>query len=400
MTGRWVTKALGDVCVLDRKQGDHQGLPYVGLEDIQSVTGSFIGPSTPRSMKGSTFLFEPGHVLFGRLRPYLNKTLVPDFRGHCSTELMPLKHCEELDPHYLRYWLSSAATVAEINATSTGARMPRANMDRVMEMELPVPPLSEQKRIVRILDDAFVLVDGTIENTQQIQTIAEDLFRSELTATVSQLNRWPKRLLPEIASEFGRGRSRHRPRNAKHLYGGPYPFIQTGDIRNSDHWIENSVQSYSEAGLEQSKLWPAGTVCITIAANIAESGILRYEACFPDSVIGAVLKPDLMDPEFLEYLIQADKATLQAKGKGTAQDNINLGTFRSHPYPVPPLPEQQRVVARLSALREALWRLSNVSSAKLIKLSDLRQSLLQQAFSSGLSLEPRDVDVSLGGVRT
>lgn len=258
----------------------------------------------------------------------------------------------------------------------------------------------EQERIVRILDAAFALIDGAIENAQQIQAIAEDLFRSELTETTNQLSRWPRKLLPEIATEFGRGRSRHRPRNAKHLYGGPYPFIQTGDIRNSDHWINDFAQSYSEAGLEQSKLWPEGTVCITIAANIAESGILGFEACFPDSVIGAVLKPDLMDPEFLEYLLQADKVRLQAKGKGTAQANINLGTFQSHPYPVPPLPEQQRLVARLSALREALWRLSNVSSAKLIKLSDLRQSLLQQAFSGGLSLEPRDVDVLLGGVRT
>src|ERR1043165_927970 len=86
--------------------------------------------------------------------------------------------------------------------------------------------------------------------------------------------------------EVNRGRSRHRPRNAPHLYGGPYPFIQTGDIANCDNYIKEHHQTYSEDGLKQSKVWPAGTLCITIAANIAKTGILTYPACFPDSVVG------------------------------------------------------------------------------------------------------------------
>ncbi|MFX0199060.1 MAG: restriction endonuclease subunit S [Candidatus Hodarchaeota archaeon] len=82
--------------------------------------------------------------------------------------------------------------------------------------------------------------------------------------------------------EVNRGRSRHRPRHASHLYGGQYPFIQTGDVKASGGRITKYQQTYSAAGLQQSRLWPAGTMCITIAANIAETGILAFDACFPD----------------------------------------------------------------------------------------------------------------------
>src|SRR5438067_4649726 len=85
--------------------------------------------------------------------------------------------------------------------------------------------------------------------------------------------------------EVNRGTSRHRPRNAPHLYGGPYPFIQTGDVARSGGRIVKHEQTYSKAGLAQSRLWPAETVCITIAANIADSATLAYPACFPDSIV-------------------------------------------------------------------------------------------------------------------
>ena len=102
-----------------------------------------------------------------------------------------------------------------------------------------------------------------------------------------------------------RGRSRHRPRDAAHLYGGPYPFVQTGDIKRAGLWLRNFEQSYSEEGLAQSKLWPAGTLCITIAANIAETSILDIEACFPDSVIGFIADRNKVDTRYAKYLFDA-----------------------------------------------------------------------------------------------
>ena len=82
---------------------------------------------------------------------------------------------------------------------------------------------------------------------------------------------------------LGRGKSKHRPRNDSSLYGGNYPFVQTGDIKAANLYISESSQTYNEKGLFQSKLWKKGTLCLTIAANIGETAILNIDACFLSS---------------------------------------------------------------------------------------------------------------------
>ncbi|HEY8032925.1 MAG TPA: N-6 DNA methylase [Methylocella sp.] len=199
---------------------------------------------------------------------------------------------------------------------------------------------------------------------------------------------WVEKTLQEVSVSFGRGKSKHRPRNDPKLYGGPYPFIQTGDVRNCDHVILESSQSYNEIGLAQSKLWPKGTICITIAANIAETGILGFDACFPDSIIGMVADEAKTSNDFVEYLLQSMKAQLKAQGKGSAQDNINLATFENKLFPFPPLDEQERIVATLNDLSEKIQKLEIVYDQKLAALAELKQSILQKAFAGELTARP------------
>ena len=160
---------------------------------------------------------------------------------------------------------------------------------------------------------------------------------------------WIPRTLDELGY-VSRGRSRHRPRDAAHLYGGPYPFVQTGDIKHAGLYLNQYSQTYSEAGLKQSRLWPAGTLCITIAANIAETSILGIEACFPDSVIGFIPDKERANARFLKYLFDA---ILQRRFKqftqGAAQDNLSQAKLLSLELLVPPLAEQTRIASILSA---------------------------------------------------
>jgi len=161
---------------------------------------------------------------------------------------------------------------------------------------------------------------------------------------------WSSRTLDELGY-VSRGRSRHRPRDAEHLYGGPYPFIQTGEVKHSNLYVTNHSQTYSEAGLAQSRLWNAGTLCITIAANIADTAILGIDACFPDSVIGFVPDDDKADVRFIKYLFDA---MLQKQFKkftqGAAQDNLSQSKLLSISFPVPDdVTEQQRIASILSA---------------------------------------------------
>ncbi len=160
-------------------------------------------------------------------------------------------------------------------------------------------------------------------------------------------------LTPRTLDELGyvsRGRSRHRPRDADHLYGGPYPFVQTGDVKHSTLYLNTYAKTYSEAGLAQSRLWKAGTLCITIAANIADTAILGIDACFPDSVIGFVPDDSKADARFIKYLFDA---TLQNRFKqftqGVAQDNLSQSKLLSLEFPVPDVTEQRRIADILSA---------------------------------------------------
>jgi type I restriction enzyme, S subunit len=154
--------------------------------------------------------------------------------------------------------------------------------------------------------------------------------------------------------EVNRGRSRHRPRYAEHLYGGPYPFIQTGDIKNSGGRITSYQQTYSKAGLAQSRLWPAGTMCITIAANIAETGVLTFPACFPDSVVGFIADKSKCDIRFIEYTFRSLRREIQHQASGSVQNNINLETLARLRFALPPLTEQFAIAQVLCVLDDKI----------------------------------------------
>ena len=168
-------------------------------------------------------------------------------------------------------------------------------------------------------------------------------------------NGWCEVTLGELG-EVDRGRSRHRPRNAPELYGGPYPFVQTGDIKASGGRITSHSQTYSEIGLSQSRMWPTGTMAITIAANIAETAILTYPACFPDSVVGFVADDSKCDVRFIEYLFRILRANIQHEnvGTGSVQDNINLQTLSRLRFSIPPLSEQRSIAHILGTLDDKI----------------------------------------------
>lgn len=144
-----------------------------------------------------------------------------------------------------------------------------------------------------------------------------------------------------------RGKSKHRPRNDPSLYGGEYPFVQTGDIKHSHFYVTNHTQTYNETGLAQSKLWDAGTLCITIAANIADTAILSYPACFPDSIIGFVANESEADTKYVKYCLDVYKKIMLNISLGTTQDNMSAAKLLSLKFPIPKLDSQRKIAAIL-----------------------------------------------------
>jgi type I restriction enzyme S subunit len=161
------------------------------------------------------------------------------------------------------------------------------------------------------------------------------------------------RKLTEVGS-VNRGKSKHRPRNAPELYGGLYPFIQTGDVKHANFFITDYTQTYSERGLAQSKLWQPGTLCITIAANIADTAILKIPACFPDSIIGFIPKKGESDVRFTKYCLDTYKKEMQLISQGTTQDNLSQGKLLSLRFRIPEYELQRKIAAILSAYDELI----------------------------------------------
>ncbi|AXS84637.1 restriction endonuclease subunit S [Marinobacter sp. Arc7-DN-1] len=165
---------------------------------------------------------------------------------------------------------------------------------------------------------------------------------------------WSERSLDELGL-VSRGRSRHRPRDAAHLYGGPYPFVQTGDVKHAGLYLTEYTQTYSEEGLAQSKLWPAGILCITIAANIADTSILGIDACFPDSIIGFVPDPEKADARFIKYLFDAAlKLKYRQFTQGAAQDNLSQTKLLALKFLVPEDVHEQTRIADFIATYDYL----------------------------------------------
>ena len=186
---------------------------------------------------------------------------------------------------------------------------------------------------------------------------------------------WVEKKLSEM-SIIGRGKSKHRPRDAEHLYGGKYPFIQTGDIRKADLYLSNYTQTYSDKGLKQSKLWNENTLCITIAANIAETSILKIKACFPDSIIGLITNEKVANILFIKYSFDVFKERIQSLSQGVAQENLNQEKLSNIEFSFPSIQEQQKIASCLSSLDALI----TAQAEKIEQLKLHKKGLMQGLF--------------------
>ncbi len=379
----WQTKKLGDVCAFDKRQGIHRGLPYVGLEHIESHTARFIGSSKPQPVKSTTFRFSDKHVLYGRLRPYLNKAFRPEFEGHCSTEIFPIKPRPELSREYLLYWLLADETRDRINATCAGARMPRADMNEVLGFEFPLPPLPEQRRIVGILDEAFDgLATATAEKNLQN---ARALFESHLQSVFTRRGKgWAKLQLVSVCDLFVD--SAHR--TPKYQDDG-IPALRPRDVVSGKLNLEGALRVCEEEYEIQSKRYKPkpGDIVYSRELSYGWAALLPRSprVCLSQGM--CLFRPSSkLDASFLLYVLNGSIGREQATraAVGAAHPHINLGDIKSYTIPMPPLEIQRQITEQLNALREETQRLEAIYRHKLAALGELKRSLLHQAFSGQL----------------
>ncbi|TMR94754.1 restriction endonuclease subunit S [Nonomuraea basaltis] len=253
---------------------------------------------------------------------------------------------------------------------------------RLKTMRIALPPLPDQQQATEILDALDKQIAWCREDIKKRQVIEQGIIEHLLTEVVQSDTgvQWDR--LDAIA-RVDRGKFIYRPRNDSRFFGGTFPFIQTGDVTAAAGGIiENYSQTLNELGFKGSREFPAGSIAVTIAANIGETGILGRPMCFPDSIVGVVVhKPH--SNRYVELCLRRAKRQFRAHAPQSAQANINLEDLRPFRIPLPP-PEEQRKIARIY---ESHMELITRECHKVDKLQQIRQGLIDDLLSGKVRLK-------------
>lgn len=248
-------------------------------------------------------------------------------------------------PEFLEYALRCNRAIDYYKAKLRGSTARRRSLPTptLLELDVPLPDIEQQKLALTTIHHAKNALDSRQAQLTKLDELVKARFVEMFGDPVKNTMDWEIKSLSELG-ELNRGVSKARPRNSPELLGGPYPLIQTGEVANAKTYITSFNSTYSEKGLAQSKMWPKGTLCITIAANIAQTSILTFDACFPDSVVGFISR-NMTNELFIHYWFSFFQKILDEQAPQVAQKNINLKILSELNVIVPPLSLQNQFAA-------------------------------------------------------
>lgn len=408
-------------------------IPWLTVKDMRSHRPEdSIDHISEEAVTDSVINIIPADTVIIATRIGLGKVIRVSYPAAINQDLKALIAKPGIDKGYLEYWIVSIAEY--LQSIGSGTTVKGIRLEQLRSLPFPLAPEGEQKRIVSEIEKQFSRLDEAVASLKRTKAnlkrykaavlkaavegkLTEDWRKQHPdiepvgqllerilaerrakwngkrrfkeptvpdTSTLPDLpDRWCWAAMPQLG-ELNRGKSKHRPRNDPKLFGGPYPFIQTSDVKHSGGFVQSHSQTYNESGLAQSRLWPAGTLCITIAANIAETGILTYPACFPDSVVGFVFDSTPVTVRFIDLFFRTERDEIARFAPATAQKNINLEILSEVAVPFPPLEEQKEIVAEVERRMSVIDELEATVEANLVRADRLRQSILARAFSGSL----------------
>ena len=358
-------------------------LPWFSSKEIKAFTLDDTELHvSPAAIGSGTTLVPEGTVLF----VVRGMSLAREFRIGVTTrpstfnqDVKALVPASDVDSRYLaRYlrWLEPKILASTESSTHGTKRLPSGAFE---SLPIPLPPLPEQRRIADILDKA----DAIRRKRKEAIALTEQLLRSTFLEMfgdpVTNPKGWPVKPLGELA-DVNRGKFSPRPRNDPRFYGGRYPFIQTGELRNTSGYLRAWKQTLNEDGRSVSRGFERGSIAIAIAANIGDTAIVDFDFYCPDSVVGISARECLATNEFLEMTLRLFQTKLISEAPETAQKNINLETLRPLPIPAPPLRRQQNLSEIYRATYRAILHMDTSSKAS----HHLFSTLAHRAFSGTL----------------
>lgn len=277
------------------------------------------------------------------------------FDAYQRTYIIESLDKEKLDVMYLYFFLCSYIEV--LRKQSIGGVIKYIKLGNLTDALIPIPSLEKQKEICRNLIQARKVLNESQALLSKYDILIKSRFIEMFGDPVINEKDWDFKTLPELG-EFGRGVSKHRPRNAPELLGGKYPLIQTGDVAKSNLYITDYESTYSEEGFKQSKMWKAGTLCITIAATIAKTAILTFDSCFPDSVVGFTPN-EKTNSLFINYWFSFFQKILEEQAPAVAQKNINLQVLSELKIITPTIELQNAFASFVKQIDKSKFEIAN-----------------------------------------
>jgi type I restriction enzyme S subunit len=381
----WRIAKLGDVCVEDRRTVEGRSeeakqLRYLSLEHIESESGRILGePNGPVQDQGvsTTFAFDERHVLYGKLRPYLNKVALPNFSGRCTTEIIPLLPTNDIAREYLAYFLRRDTTVDAAMRGRTGSRMPRADMKALRQIEIPLPPLDEQQRIeARLRQQLSSLAEARAALEAQLAA-AESLPAAHLRAVFEspELQHSPQKRLGDVCGFVGgmqppKGTFKYAPAE------GYVRLVQIQDFRRSD------VPVYIQAD-DSSRRFNEDDVMIGRYGPPLFQILRGLSGAYNVALIKTV-PSELLFKGYLYFLLKERRiqnAVIAQSQRAAGQTGVQKEFLESLIVPIPTLSDQRVIAARLEEEFSASRRLREMLRAKLFELEKLPGALLRSAFN-------------------
>lgn len=377
---KWPMEKLGIVApakpIKSPKIADSNSVWLLNLDMVESHTGRVIDKlfCSADEAGTSTHWFDENYVLYSKLRPYLNKVVVPDGLGLATTELVPmLPDPERLDKKYLAYYLRSEQFVRWVNEQVAGAKMPRVSMKIFWEHEIPLPPLEEQKRIVTILDKA----DAIRQKRQQAIALADDFLRSVFLDMFGDPITNPKGWDLSTIGKLGNVITGSTPSSKKTgMFDGDIPFVTPGDLE-TDAPVSRTL---TDEGALNSRTCRKGTTLVCcIGATIGKIGIASRTSAF-NQQINAIEWGSEIDDEFGFFAMKLMKATIISSAIQTTLPILNKSAFSALAMYLPP----KNLQTKFSKIYKSTYQLNGENKKLTINSNILFDSLLQKSFSGQL----------------
>ena len=416
LPNNWVLTQLGEIVQPSKEKIDPlktKELPYVGLEHIEKDTGQLLGYGSSQEVKSTKSKFDSGDLLYGKLRPYLNKVHLVDFDGICSTDILVFNKQTYTSNKFLGLRFLSKDFVEYANHNVNGVQHPRVSFDALSEFSICLPPLNEQKRIVTKIEALQTRSSAVKEELEAIkpllnqfrQSVLASAFRGDLTKDWREQNRdipWEYTTLESVIKD--------RPRNGYSPKAVDYPTqVKSFSLSATTSGIfKPEYFKYIDKEIEQdSYLWlKPGDVLIQRSNTLEYVGTSAIytgqfgDFIYPDTVMKIQVDEDKTTNKFIHYSLSNKKTRQYFKDNATGtagnMPKINQKTVMNTPVSLPTIKEQKEIVRRIESLFKLADNIEQKYQQAEIDLETLNQSILAKAFRGELvPQDPNDEPASV-----